>query len=75
MDGIKVDFEPIVHTKKTPDDDISKSFIKHVVKLTHQIDQEYYSKPKPYNLTPQEEKDSNQQDIVIFVKRNFSEIK
>ena len=57
MDGMKVDFKPIVYTKKTPDEDISKKFIKHVVKLTHQIYQEYYTKPKPLNLTSQEEKD------------------
>ena len=57
MDGMKVDFKPIVYTKKTPDEDISKTFIKHVVKSTHQIYQDYYSKPKRYNLTSQEEKD------------------
>ena len=55
--GMKVNFKPIVYAKKTSDEDISKRFIKHVTKLTHQIYQEYYSKPKPYNLTPQEEKD------------------
>ena len=57
LDGIDVNFKPIVYTKKTKDEDISKRFIKHVIKLTHRIYQEYYSKPKPLNLTPQEEKD------------------
>ena len=57
LDGMKVNFKPIVYTKKTLHEDISKTFIKHVVKLTHQIYQEYYSKPKPLNLTPQEKKD------------------
>ena len=57
LDGIDVNFKPIVYTKKTEDEDISKRFIKHAIKLTHRIYQEYYSKPKPYNLTPQEEKD------------------
>ena len=57
LDGIDVNFKPIVYTKKTKDEDISKRFIKHVIKLTHKIYQEYYSKQKPYNLTPQEEKD------------------
>ena len=56
LDGMKVNFKPIVYTKKTSDEDISKRFIKHVTKLTHQIYQKYYSKPKPYNLTCQEEK-------------------
>ena len=57
LDGIDVNFKPIVYKKKTEDEDISKRFIKHVIKLTHKIYREYYSKPKPYNLTPQEEKD------------------
>ena len=57
LDGINTNFKPIVYTKKTPDEDISKRFIKHLTKLTHQIYQEYYTKPKPYNLTSQEEKD------------------
>ena len=57
LDGLNTNFKPIVYTKKTPDEDISKKFIKHVVKLTHQIYQEYYTKPKPLKLTSQEEKD------------------
>ena len=57
LDGLNVNFKPIVYTKKTSDEDISKRFIKHVIKLTHQIYQKYYSKTKPYNLTSQEEKD------------------
>ena len=57
LDGMKINYKPIVYTKKTEDEDISKRFIKHVVKLTHMIYKRYYKKPKPYNLTPQEEKD------------------
>ena len=57
LDGLNTNFKPIVYTKKTEDEDISKSFINRVVKLTFMIYQKYYSKPKPLNLTPQEEKD------------------
>ena len=57
LDGINTNYKPIVYTKKIPDEDISKKFIKHVVNLTHQIYQEYYSKPKPYNISSLEEKD------------------
>ena len=57
LDGININFKPIVYTKKTPDEDISKRFINHLTKLTQQIYQEYYTKPKPYNLSSQEEKD------------------
>ena len=34
-----------------------KKFIKHVRLLSHMIYRKYYKNPKPYNLTPQEEKD------------------
>ena len=56
LDGLNTNFKPIVYTKKIPDEDISKKFIKHV-KLTHKIYQDYYKKPKPYNLSTKEEKD------------------
>ena len=57
LEGMNTNFKPIVYTKKTPDEDVSKKFIKYIVKLTHKIYQDYYKKPKPYNLTSQEEKD------------------
>ena len=57
LDGMDANFKPVVYTKRTEDGDISKRFIKHVTKLTHQIYKKYYTKPKPLNLTPQEEKD------------------
>ena len=57
LDGIDANFKPIVYTKKTEDKDISKRFIKHVLKLTFMIYNKFYLKPKPLNLTSQEEKD------------------
>ena len=68
LDGMQINYKPIVYTKKTEDEDISKKFIKHVLKLTFMIYQKFYSKPKPYNLTPQEEKDFQQQ-FVTFVNK------
>ena len=56
LDGMEVNFKPLVYKKKTEDEDISKCFIKRIIKSTHQIYQKYYKKPKPLNLTPQEEK-------------------
>ena len=53
---MKVNYKPIVYTN-TEDEDISKRLIKHVVKLTHMIYRDYYKNPKPYNVTPQEQKD------------------
>ena len=46
LDGINTNFKPIVYTIKTPDEDISKKFIKHVTNLTLQIYQNYYKSPK-----------------------------
>ena len=57
LDGMEVNFKPLVYKKKTENEDISKCFIKHIIKITRQIYQKYCKKPKPYNLTPQEEKD------------------
>ena len=57
LDGIKVNYKPIVYAKKTEDEDISKNFIKHVRLITHSIYRKYYTKPKPLELTPEEEKD------------------
>ena len=72
MDGIDVNFKPIVYTKKTEYEDISKRFIKHVIKLTHQIYQKYYSKPKPLNLTPQEEKDFQSATICHICEQDLN---
>ena len=57
LDGINVNYKPIVYTRKTEDEDISEKFIKHVRLLTHMIYRRYYSNPKPLKLTPEEEKD------------------
>ena len=57
LDGLNTNFKPIVYTKKTPNEDVSKTFIDQVIKLTHKIYQDYYKKPKPLNLTEKEEKE------------------
>ena len=57
LDRMKVDFKPIVYTKKTSDEDISKKFIKHVVKLTHQIYQNYYKNPKTMIFNSKDQED------------------
>ena len=57
LDGMEVNFKPIVYKKKTEDEDISKRFIKHVIKLTHQIYQKYYKKPKTMIFNPKDKRD------------------
>ena len=65
-------FKPIAYTKKTPDEDISKKFIKHVVKLTHKIYKDYYKKPKPYNLSDKEEKEFQSASTCHICEEEFS---
>ena len=57
LDGMKVNFKPLVYKKKTSDEDISKIFIKHVVKLTHKIYQDYYKNPKTMIFKSKDQKD------------------
>ena len=46
LDGMEINYKPIVYTKKTEDEDISKKFIKHVLKLTFMIYQKILFKTK-----------------------------
>ena len=57
LDGINTNFKPIVYTKKTPDEDISKKFIKHITNLTLQIYQNYYKNPKSMIFNSEDQKD------------------
>ena len=75
LDGLDTNFKPIIYTKKTPDEDVSEKFLKQVTKLTHKIYKDYYQKPKPLNLNDEEKKNFSQQQYVIFVKKNFPQIK
>ena len=54
---MEINYEPIVYTKKTEDEDISKKFIKGVLKLTKMIYREYYSNPKRIKFTAEDQKD------------------
>ena len=68
---MKVDFKPIVHTKKTPDEDISKSFIKHVTKLTLQIYQNYDKNPKTMIFNSKDQKDFKSATKCHICERKF----
>ena len=65
-------FKPIVYTRKKLDEDISQTFIEYVVKLTHKIYKDYYQKPKPYNLTKEEEKEFQSASICNICEEEFS---
>ena len=72
LKGVVGNFKPIVYTKKKPDEDISKKFIECVVKLTHKIYKDYYQKPKPYNLTKEEEKEFQSATICHICEEKLS---
>ena len=72
LDGMNTNFKPIVYTKKTPDEDVSSKFIKHVVKLTHKIYKDYYKKIKPLNLTTEEEKEFQSSTICHICEEKLS---
>ena len=72
LKGVVDNFKPIVYTKKKPDEDISQKFIEYVVKLTHKIYKDYYQKPKPYNLTKEEEKEFQSASICYICEEEFS---
>ena len=57
LDGLNVNFKPIVYKKKTEDEDISKRFNKHVTELTCKIYKKYYKKPKTMIFNPKDQKD------------------
>ena len=57
LNGLNVNFKPIVYKKKTEDEDISKRFIKHVTELTCKIYKKYYKKPKTMIFNPKDRKD------------------
>ena len=46
LDGINLNFKPIVYTKKNGDDNISEKFIKHLKLSTNFIYKKYYKNPK-----------------------------
>ena len=57
LDGMEANFKPLVYKKKISDEDISKIFIKHAVKLTHKIYQDYYKNPKTMIFKSKDQKD------------------
>ena len=72
LDGMDANFKPAVYTKKTEDEDISKKFIKHVTKLTHQIYKKYYTKPKTMIFNPKDQKDFQSATICHICEQDLN---
>ena len=75
LDGMEAIFKPLVYKKKTSDEDISKRFIKHVIKLTHKIYQDYYKNPKTMLFKSKDQKDFQSATKCHICEQNFSRIK
>ena len=48
--------KPVIHTKTSEDEDISKIFVEKLVEITKGIYNDFYLRPKPLRLTQQEQK-------------------
>ena len=66
-------YNPIVHTKQTDDEDISKIFVEKLEKITNKIYNDYYKKSKPLKLTSQEEEEFNKAELCHICAKEFYE--
>ena len=71
LDGMKDKYKPIVYTRKTEDEDISKKFVKLVRSLTHMIYRRYYVNPKLLKLTPEEQKDFQSANVCHICEQDL----
>ena len=72
LDGMEINYKPIVYCRKSKDGDISKQFIKDVVNLTLKIYKRYYKNPKQYNVNSQEEKDFQSATICHICEQDLN---
>ena len=73
LDGINKLFNPVVYTKQSDDEDISKVFAEKLETITRKIYNEYYKKTKTMELTSQEEKDFDKAEICHICEKEFYE--
>ena len=72
LDGMQINYKPIVYCRKSEDEDISKKFIKHVLKLTLMIYQKYYSNPKTIIFTAEDQKDFQSATICHICEQDLN---
>ena len=63
LDGINKQFNPIIHTKQSDDEDIASVFVLKLVALTNKIYKDYYKQPKALKRTKQEREEFNKAEI------------
>ena len=73
LDGINKLFNPIVYTKQSDDEDISKIFEQKLETITKKIYNEYYKKPKTMKLTTQEQEEFDKAEICHICEKEFYE--
>ena len=71
LDDINKLYNPIVYTKQTDDEDISKIFVEKLETITNKIYNEYYKNPKPLKLTSQEQEEFDKAEICHICEKEF----
>ena len=71
LDGINKYFNPIVYTKQTDDEDISKVFVIKLKAITNKIYKDYYKRPKPLKLTKEEKKEFDNAEVCYICQKEL----
>ena len=71
LDGMIKLFNPIMYTKQSDDEDIAAIFVSKLQAITNKIYKDYYKKPKPLKLTPQEQKEFDETEICHICEKEL----
>ena len=73
--GIVGQFKPIIYTKTSEDEDISKVFVEKLVEVTKGIYNDFYRRPKPLRLTRAEQKSFDEAETCHICNKELREDK
>ena len=62
-------FDPIIYTKKKSTDNVSKIFVSSIAKMTNNIYNDFYRRPKPLILTKEEQLSFDKAEICHICKK------
>ena len=73
--GIVGQFKPIIYTKTSQDEDISKVFVEKLAEVTKGIYNDFYRRPKPLRLTRAEQKSFDEAETCHICNKELREDK
>ena len=73
LDVINKFYNPIVYTKQSDDEGISKIFVEKLEAITNKIYKDYNKKQKPLKLTTQEQEEFDKAEICHICEKEFYE--